>query len=411
MPLDAALAQLGSKSPVASGLASLGWSTMPLALRERAFFTSRVENLRTVAEAKNKIRDALSLADEGRMNRATFVAEMRQLLGAAPGTTADLADITSRKRLELIYNHNIEQAREYARWTAGQDQDLLDEWPAQELIRWEDRDEPRNWPTRWMQAGGDFYNGRMIALKNDPIWERISRFGTPWPPFDFNSGMGVENISRDEAVALGLLDPGQTIAPRLQDFNAKLEASLPDNTDPALLDTLKQLFGDQIATGADNKVAWVPDLVGKLYDDAIAGKNLNTAINLGNATPETVSVVQRDLGVDLTGWQMQIKGDEIRHALKGHGAPGVIPGSPGETQSGQLPLGRDDLRAVPLIWWMPDSATAGQSRPDISAQPPAGWPSSIRLQSDIAGQLWIADYYVNTAGKILGFITGWRKKP
>ena len=38
----------------------------------------------------------------------------------------------------------------------------------------------------------------MVALKEDPVWTRISRFGQPWPPFDFNSGMGVEDVSHDE---------------------------------------------------------------------------------------------------------------------------------------------------------------------------------------------------------------------
>jgi hypothetical protein len=31
---------------------------------------------------------------------------------------------------------------------------------------------------------------RMIARKDSPIWEALSRFGTPYPPFDFNSGCG-----------------------------------------------------------------------------------------------------------------------------------------------------------------------------------------------------------------------------
>lgn len=45
----------------------------------------------------------------------------------------------------------------------------------------------------------------MVALKTDGIWKAINRFGTPWPPFDFQSGMGLVEIERSEADALRLL--------------------------------------------------------------------------------------------------------------------------------------------------------------------------------------------------------------
>lgn len=63
---------------------------------------------------------------------------------------------------------------------------------------------PRPWRERWKEAGGKLYDGRMIALRNDPIWRKISRFGSPVPPFDFNSGMGLEEVNRFEAEALGV---------------------------------------------------------------------------------------------------------------------------------------------------------------------------------------------------------------
>ena len=45
----------------------------------------------------------------------------------------------------------------------------------------------------------------MIALKNDPVWTALSRFGRPWPPFDYDSGMGIADIDRETAETLGLL--------------------------------------------------------------------------------------------------------------------------------------------------------------------------------------------------------------
>ena len=60
----------------------------------------------------------------------------------------------------------------------------------------------------------------MIALKNSDIWDRLGdsttfpdALGNPYPPFAFNSGMGVEDISRAEAERLGVIEP-HTPAPR-----------------------------------------------------------------------------------------------------------------------------------------------------------------------------------------------------
>lgn len=49
----------------------------------------------------------------------------------------------------------------------------------------------------------------MIALRDDPVWRKISRFGSPTPPFDFNSGMGLSEISITEAERLGVIKPGE----------------------------------------------------------------------------------------------------------------------------------------------------------------------------------------------------------
>jgi hypothetical protein len=83
----------------------------------------------------------------------------------------------------------------------------------------------------------------MIALKNDPIWTAISSFGLPYPPYDFNSGMWVRDVSREEAEDLGLIKPGDP-APASADtlgFNDDLQASAGDFAEPlqkALLGSL-----------------------------------------------------------------------------------------------------------------------------------------------------------------------------
>jgi hypothetical protein len=105
-----------------------------------------------------------------------------------------------------------------------------------------------------MQAGGQIFGGRMIALKSDPIWESISAFGTPYPPFDFNSGMWVRDVDRGEAISLGLLDEGEAAQPVVENFNARLESSVK-NLAPELVDSLKRSFGDKVAI-EDGTIHW-----------------------------------------------------------------------------------------------------------------------------------------------------------
>jgi hypothetical protein len=412
MPLDAAVARLESKTPVASALSSAEWERMSLGLKERAFFMSRVESLRVVAEAQNKIRDALAMTDAGRMNRANFVSDMRQLLGAAPGDSGELTDITSNRRLSLVYEHNVADVREYAGWKAGQDPDLLDEFPAQELVRHEDREEPRDWALRWARAGGDFYAGRMIALKSDPVWEKISRFGKPWPPFDFGSGMGVEDIDRDEAESLGLIKPGERPRPIEADFNAKLEASV-SNATPEMLASLQGMFGDQVGIlageGSETKrIVWNSGALGRFYDEAVAGAFTRETLDLGVATPETVSVFARDLGVDATGWRYLVRQEDISHPVERHGIPGLLfPGSGEKYLGKQVPLTKEDFLALPSVWRSPDRVIpkeqGGKSKP-----PPPGWPGSILIESRIGNFLYVANYYIDPDNKAIGPVTAYK---
>jgi hypothetical protein len=63
----------------------------------------------------------------------------------------------------------------------------------------------------------------MIARKDSPIWEALSRFGTPYPPFDFNSGMWTKDVSREEAVGFGILGEWDRVVPQERGFEADLK--------------------------------------------------------------------------------------------------------------------------------------------------------------------------------------------
>jgi hypothetical protein len=228
---------------------------IPAELRERAFFSAGVTNAQFLDEASRKI-DALVA---GKADRATMRTELKQLLdslGYQPveGEEGTLTDLGSDDRLNLILDTNLEMAQGYGQWKQGQDPAVLDQWPAQELVRVIDSKEPRDWAQRWADAGGSFYGGRMIALKNDPIWVEISRFGLPYPPFDFNSGMRVADIDRDEAVELGVISDDAQIAPQDRGFNDGLETSLGVGDDIA--QAVQSLFSGK-ASIVDGVLRWI----------------------------------------------------------------------------------------------------------------------------------------------------------
>jgi len=107
------------------------------------------------------------------------------------------------------------------------------------------RREPRTtWRQRWRAAGGKFPGGRMVALKTSPVWVNLSRFGNPWPPYDYSSGMGVMDIDRAEAERLGLLTPEQRLTPEPLPFPEVAEARLPGLEEmPELQEAVLKAFG------------------------------------------------------------------------------------------------------------------------------------------------------------------------
>lgn len=135
--------------------------------------------------------------------------------------------------------------------------EVLDEYPALEFKRLFNRLVPRglkrgpkgtiipvpdeNWPTRWAAAGadcgdddwldweGDAQTGRGVALKSSGIWQSLGdgvggyddTLGNPFPPFAFNSGFMTLDVSRNEAIQLGLMGAGDKAKPAKINF-AKL---------------------------------------------------------------------------------------------------------------------------------------------------------------------------------------------
>jgi hypothetical protein len=152
------------------------------------------------------------------------------------GKAGTIEDLSSDARINLVLKTNVQLAQGWGQNRQGQDEAVLDEYPAQELYRLEEREKKRDWLQRFREAGdatgrriGDGWtitpDGRMVALKNHPIWDELGSsenfddaLDVDYPPFAFNSGMWVEDIDRDEAVSLGIMGADDQVAPDLQPF-------------------------------------------------------------------------------------------------------------------------------------------------------------------------------------------------
>lgn len=205
-----------------SGLPSAYRESLPTEVNESVFFSAKCSDGRLLSAMKEYISKAAK--GESGYHRDDFIKRMRKALGLRPNEGGTMMeDISSERRLRLIYETQLGKLAgktAYANALA-----LADVAPFQELRRVERRKEPRDWPSRWRDAGGSFYSGRMVAPLTDKIWTRISRFGLPYPPFDYNSGMGVRSLTAVEGAKLGV--------PLPRADEAAAEAALPSSVQSA----------------------------------------------------------------------------------------------------------------------------------------------------------------------------------
>ena len=120
-------------------------------------------------------------------------------LGIPPAEPGSLRDLSSETRLNLIFDTQAALMRGLGQKLRGADR--VEAAPAWELIRYETRRAPRDWKTRWQQAGAALVKidglDRLIAPKDAEVWSVLGdsavfkdALNVDHPPFAFNSGMG-----------------------------------------------------------------------------------------------------------------------------------------------------------------------------------------------------------------------------
>lgn len=224
------------KQNVPSELRSKEWEHVQAQVRERALFMASVAN----AKELHKWRSVMEQVTSGAMSPGQAREEMRRYLekigySPDPGLGGTIKDRSTVQRMKVSIDTNVAMARGWAARMEALD-DVLS--PGQELYRQRESRVKRNWAEKWQQAAekvgwqGVARNGQMIALVTSPIWVELSRFDTPYPPFDYNSGMRVRPVDFEVCEELGLvsLDDMDALEAEMQaqkeSLNADVKASI-----------------------------------------------------------------------------------------------------------------------------------------------------------------------------------------
>lgn len=251
MDFNEAIGHVLDKDQVPASWDSAHWALMEPEARIRAFFSAKVENARFLDRAQGllfdymaKVRDDVTTPDGEKTTalrvagREHFVKLMRDFMvaeGMAKETDFkdmnqnDVQRLGSMSRLRLIFDTNVRQAYGYGQWKQGMTPEALKAFPAARLVRRRGVAEAR--PRHAANIGE-------VRPKTDLYWwasyqnsPEIGGFGVPWGPYGFNSGVDQQNVSREEAEALGVpLPPPPDDLPGLNDG---LQASTR-KMDPAL---------------------------------------------------------------------------------------------------------------------------------------------------------------------------------
>ena len=368
------------KALVGSGLDSSQWNQIQAGFRNRAFFSSRVAEVNILAA----MRERVAKYAEGETDLSKIRMMIRDDLRRAnytpePGQENTIHDLFSQARLDTIVKTNVAQARGYMQYIEGTSPGAFAAFPAQEFTRIRHSNKPRkDWPQRWAKAGGKVYGGKMIALKDDPVWERLSVFGNPFPPFDWGSGMGVLDVDRKTAIQLGLISDEELRGKVQQlrqkpvpDFNANLQATVPVPNlrhDSLCGQVLIKNFGDQVAI-ENSVVSWQ----GNLIQDVISGRRKKA-----------------QLGVGYNGRPLPLSYNFFREHLSKHFGDN-------ETNPQSIPLTTGDYELLPAVWRKPDRVTKSRDRDHLEFETFDGG----ILHLFVSEQKGIRSFYKTKSGRSL----------
>ncbi len=240
---------LDAKQSIPAELRTAEWAMLPQWLRERAFYMAGVSQ----AELLDTFRGEVSAIAAGKASIPEAEKRLSQYLDAsgyqpAPGQQGTIKDLSFWRRMRVSLRTNVELLQGWGQQQRGLQRGAMMAFPAWELVRIMARHHPRHnpdWHTRWSLAGGKLHAGRMIALKDSPVWLELGSFsdgmGVDYPPFAWGSGMGWRAIGLSDAEKLGVIPADWSPPPRraVSSPNETLECT-PQISERALRDELER---------------------------------------------------------------------------------------------------------------------------------------------------------------------------
>lgn len=319
-------------------------------IREKAFFSARTPYADYLQEASSLIQRLIQpdvrRTSDGTMQptaagESVSFAQARALLKRKleqlgyepdPEKRGSLQDLSSDPRINLILNTQLAQSRGYGSWRQGQSSATLFVYPAQELYRAINSKVRRSWSSTWNNARGDLGNtttateayndsGPFIATKTDQIWKEISRFHEPYPPFDFNSGMRIKNVTRRKAVEAGVLDRDERVQPAVDPMLSVATVHV-DRSTPSLIDAILKVFApNSTSKRSANEIRVIPQPE-HAVDELLFRHKLNQKSSApisffsDNAIAKISELVGKSIDQNTT---FDLSTDGISHAIKRHG--------------------------------------------------------------------------------------------
>lgn len=224
-----ALQYAAGRTILPTTLSAAELALLPAEIRQAAVFSAGVTEasvLQLVHDRVAKMASGLKFEPGQTPNLASARTDLKALLQeigyapADPRQEGTIQDLRTNARLNLILETQLGMAHGWGQRKRDTSPAVRMLYPAYEFRRLFIRRVPRGyklkegvlvaenvryWQDRWLRAGGQLYAGRMIALIDDPVWVKLSRFGLPYGPMDYNTGFGQRSVGAAECLKLGVV--------------------------------------------------------------------------------------------------------------------------------------------------------------------------------------------------------------
>jgi hypothetical protein len=144
---------------------------------------------------------------EGKQYRPNALRDLVKIGEAERGRPADCddwSDPLNLYRIKAALDLQVSAVHSQRHWIEALVRDIVEMWPCWEVCGKNNEAPLCQRRGEWVAAGGSLYEGRMIAVKWDTVWQAFSFTGLPHPPFNLEDDLIVEEVDVDEVKRLGV---------------------------------------------------------------------------------------------------------------------------------------------------------------------------------------------------------------